>query len=38
MLALSFYHEGGFGGMRDKFDLIVPPTVMWPFSDLTSII
>jgi hypothetical protein len=24
LLALKFYHEGGFGGIRDKFDSIIP--------------
>jgi hypothetical protein len=24
----KFYHEGGFGGMGDKFDLIFTPTPM----------
>jgi hypothetical protein len=25
MLALKFYPECGFGGIRDRFDLIIPP-------------
>ena len=26
MLALEFYPECGFSGIRDRFDFIIPPT------------